>query len=160
MKTLIVYYSRSGYTRRVALALASSLQADLEEITEPRSRQGIFGYFRSAREAIKRIPSRITPTRDPSAYDLVAIGTPVWAGSLSPPVRTFLTTNRDRLSEAAFFCTMGGRGSEKVFAQMQELTRKPPRGTMAITDREIASGALSGRVETFAATIAPPVPAT
>lgn len=144
----------------MAVALAASLQADLEEITEPRGRQGIFGYLRSAREAIKRIPVRITPTRDPALYDLVVIGTPVWAASLSSPVRAYLIANRDRLGDMAFFCTMGGRGSANVFAQMQKLTRRPPRDTIAVTDREITSGVCWARLEAFAATIAPFVPTT
>ncbi len=140
MKTLIVYYSRSGLTRSVALALAHALNAVTEEITEPRSRSGFFGYLRSAREAMRKQPATITPTRDPSPYDLVLVGTPVWVGSLSSPVRAYLTANRDRLKDVAFFCTMGGRGDAVTFAQMQQLIGKAPVGQLTVTDREITSG--------------------
>lgn len=155
MKTLIVYYSRSGYTRTVAEALAKAMHADVEEITESRSRRGILGYLRSAREAIARIPATIARTKDPSPYELVIIGTPVWAGALSSPVRAYLVANRASLADVAFFCTMGGRGADQVFEQMRALTRTPPRARLAVTDRDIATGTYRSQIEAFASTLAP-----
>ncbi len=159
MKTLVVYYSRTGHTRTVAHALAAALHANVAEITEPRSRRGIIGYLRSAREAVQQIPSMIAPSKDPSPYDLVLVGSPIWAAALSSPVRAYLMGNRDRLGDIAFFCTMGGHGSDTVFAQMQALAGKPPRASLAVTDRDIASGAFRSQIEAFAVTVAPPVPA-
>ncbi|WP_430650081.1 flavodoxin family protein, partial [Bradyrhizobium liaoningense] len=75
-RILVVYYSRTGTTRKVAQSLSAALSCDSEEITEAGSRKGIFGYLRSAVEARRQIPSRIAATvRDPSLYDLVVIGT-------------------------------------------------------------------------------------
>ena len=37
-RILVVYYSRSGTTRKIAEALFSALNCDLEEIVESRSR--------------------------------------------------------------------------------------------------------------------------
>ena len=48
MRTLIVFYSRSGHTRQLAQELVTRCGADLEEIREVRSREGFFGYCRSA----------------------------------------------------------------------------------------------------------------
>jgi flavodoxin len=87
-RILVVYYSRSGSTRKIAEALSAALTCDLEEIVENKSRAGFFGYMRSLVEARQKRPSVIEPAkRDPSSYDLVVVGTPVWGWPVSSPVR-------------------------------------------------------------------------
>ena len=132
-KTLVVFYSRSGTTRRVAQALSEAFQCDLEEITEPKPRTGFLGYVRSLLEAMRKRPSTITPKKhDVSSYDLVVVGTPVWAWSLSSPVRAYLMSTASQLPEVAFFCTLGGKGNESAFAQMTAIVGKKPRAVWAI----------------------------
>jgi Flavodoxins len=149
-KTLVVFYSRSGTTRRIAQALSEALKCDLEEITEPRPRTGFLGYIRSLLEARRKLPSIITPRkRDVSSYDLVVIGTPVWAWSLSSPVRAYLTATAGQLPEVAFFCTLGARGSESTFAQMTAVAGKRPRAVCAITQHEASSPSDVERLTAF-----------
>ena len=149
-KTLVVFYSRSGTTRRIAEALSAALKCDLEEITEPRRRTGFLGYIRSLLEASRKRPSTIAPKkRDVSSYDLVVIGTPVWAWSLSSPVRAYLMATASQLPKVAFFCTLGGNGSESAFAQMTAIVGKEPRAICAITQREALSENYSDRLSTF-----------
>jgi menaquinone-dependent protoporphyrinogen IX oxidase len=137
MRTLVVYYSRTGYTRRVAESLAHRLHADLEEIAS-NARSGPFGYVRSAIEALFALQTRIrAPQHDPSDYGLVIVGSPVWFWRLSSPVRTYLSAHRRRLSRMAFFCTMGGSGSQRVFDTMTTVSGRRPVATLALTDRDI-----------------------
>jgi len=150
-RILVVYYSRTGTTRKVAELLTTALRCDSEEIVEAGSRSGMLGYVRSLIEARRQVSSRIgAVAKDPSSYDLIVVGTPVWAWSLSSPVRAFLLANRPRLPAVAFFCTLGGAGSDRAFGQMQELTGKPPIGCLAITAREVALATYQARVATFA----------
>lgn len=149
-KTLVVFYSRSGTTRRIAEALSAALKCDLEEITEPRPRTGFFGYIRSLLQASRQRPSAILPKKhEVSSYDLVVIGTPVWAWSLSSPVRAYLMATASQLPKVAFFCTLGARGSEGAFAQMTAIVGKKPRAICAITQREVLSGSYSARLSAF-----------
>jgi flavodoxin len=149
-RTLVVFYSRSGTTRRIAQALSETLECDLEEITESRPRTGFLGYIRSLLEARRKLPSVIAPKhRDVSSYDLVVIGTPVWAWSLSSPVRAYLTATASQLPEVAFFCTLGARGSESTFAQMTALVGKRPRAVCAITQRDALSASYVERLTAF-----------
>jgi menaquinone-dependent protoporphyrinogen IX oxidase len=149
-KTLVVFYSRSGTTRRIAQALSEALKCGLEEITEPRPRTGFLGYIRSLLEARRKLSSIISPRKhDVSSYDLVVIGTPVWAWSLSSPVRAYLTATAGQLPEVAFFCTLGARGSESAFAQMAAIVGKKPRAVCAITQREALSASHAERLIAF-----------
>jgi len=82
-------------------------------------------------------------------YDLVVIGTPVWAWSVSPPVRSYLAANKGRLPDVAFFCTMGSRGGERAFEEMQAIAGKAPRAGCAVTAREAASEAYRTHIAQF-----------
>lgn len=149
-KALLVYYSRTGTTRAVAAAIADALGCDIEEIGEATGRAGPFGYMRSLFEAIWRIPAPIRPVaRDPGSYDLVIIGTPVWASSVSSPVRSYLSANKAHFGETAFFCTLGGRGSDGAFAQMEALTGRPPRACCAVRASDVQSGRHGAEVSRF-----------
>ncbi|WP_155847403.1 NAD(P)H-dependent oxidoreductase [Asticcacaulis sp. AC402] len=138
IKRLVVFYSRSGTTRSMAQALAAALGCDLEEITERNPRTGFLGYMRSVLEALLKRPGSIAaPQRDVAAYDLVIVGTPVWCSSLSSPVRAYLKRTAPKLPDVAFFCCLGGMGSENTFAQMTAVTGKTPRDCWAITQGEV-----------------------
>jgi len=149
-RIFVVYYSRSGVTRNIALTLAKMLDADVEEILDRRDRVGPFGYLCSLVEAINQRPADVVPARkDASSYELVVIGTPVWAGSLASPVRAYLVANKSGLHNVAFFCSLGGRGSESAFAQMRALVGRAPVAQCKITAREAKRGEASQLLDDF-----------
>lgn len=153
-KCLVVFYSRTGTTRNVAEELARKLGCDIEEILEPTSRRGAFGYMRSILEATRRLLVPIGPaTHDPSGYDLVVIGTPIWAWSVSSPVRSYLAANAKALPRVAFFCTCGRAGDVSTFAQMQEICAKAPVATAAFTAADVLSGKFRDRLTAIAASL-------
>jgi len=134
MKTLVVYHSRSGHTRRLAERLAQRLAADLDEIVTEVPHGGPQGYMRCALESMLHLRPVLRAARhDPGAYGRVVIGGPVWVWGLSSPVRSWLMQQRHRLPQVAFFCTMGGSGAERVFAAMEEITARRPVATLALT---------------------------
>jgi menaquinone-dependent protoporphyrinogen IX oxidase len=148
-KILVVFYSRSGTTRMVAKALAADLKCDAEEIVATKNRAGFVGIMRSLIEAMRQRPAQIAATRfNPSSYDLVVIGTPVWAWSVSSPIRAYLIDNNKNFPQVAFFCTLQHRGDETTFAQMQDLAGKVPRTKVAFRTHDVIAGRLrSGLVE-------------
>lgn len=136
-KTLIVYHSRTGHTKRVAQALAQRLDADLDEIRIVQPLAGIAGYAMCAIEAIAGLAPALRPMhRNPAAYELVLVGTPVWFWSLASPVRSWLERNPLK-RRVAFFCTMGGSGAGRVFATMAELAGREPAATLALLENEL-----------------------
>ncbi|MCY6379672.1 flavodoxin family protein [Hoeflea prorocentri] len=149
-KILVVYYSLSGHTRQVAEAVAELTGADIEMLQDVKRRSGLFGYIRSAIEAVRERKPAIRPTEfDPSQYDLVVIGTPVWAGKICAPMRTYLVDTVSDFPPVAFLCCQGGNGAEKVFRQMSELCFRKPVATLVVNDRELASGAHLSRMDSF-----------
>src|SRR6478752_7099448 len=97
-KALVVFYSRTQTTKRVAERVSALAGADVEEIVDYENRLGLRGYVYSALDATFE---RSTPIHelihDPAAYDVVLIGTPVWNASVSAPVRRFLEEHGRKL---------------------------------------------------------------
>jgi flavodoxin len=148
-RTLIVFHSRSGHTKRVAQALARRLDADLDEIRIVQPLRGIAGYAMCAIEAVACLTPALRPMRrDPAAYELVVIGAPVWFWSLASPARSWLEAH-PLTRRVAFFCTMGGSGAGCVFATMAELAGRQPAATLALTDRQLEAP-LEPQLEAFA----------
>jgi len=137
-RILVVFYSRTGNTRRAARAIARATDADVEEIEDRASRRGLLGYLKSAYEALKQgQPTIVLPRRDPSAYDIVLVGSPTWASALPGPVRAYLTRFAGRLPAVAFFVTCGGSGAENVLVQMGRAAVKQPLATLILTQRDV-----------------------
>ena len=153
-KILIVYYSRTGHTEQVAKVLAEKLGADLEKIREKRSRLGFFGYWRSGREAMSgKLPAIEPVERDPAEYDLVVLGSPVWASHPSTPMSAFLAASKGKLQRVACFVTLGGSGADKTMARMAEAAGKPALATFSATEGQLKSGVWKEGMERFAEAI-------
>ena len=157
MKILIALYSRTGVTRKVAGLIGKELsksyksgQCDIEEITDKVKRDGAIGCLRCGREAtLKKIPAIDTPKNNPSNYDLVIIGTPIWAFTMASPVRAYLTSMKSKFKKVAFFCTQGGSGAERAFEHMQELCGKKPIAKLTLSTNEVMKEDCKNKVERF-----------
>jgi flavodoxin len=154
MQALVVYFSRTGHTKKVGDELAKALPGDVEEIVDTVNRAGPVGWLKSGREASGKMLANIQPVKkDAASYDIVVIGTPIWASNMSSPVRTYLTENKAKFKNVAFFCTEGSKGSEKAFAEMGEIVGKKPKATLAITMADIKGGTVGDKVKKFAGEI-------
>jgi flavodoxin len=137
----VVYYSRRGHTRQLALSIAEQCGADTEEIVDGIDRRGVLGYLRSLVEAALRLRVPIQPSqRAIRAYDTVIIGTPVWAWHLASPVRSYLCRHRGRFRRVAFFCCHRGWGAGHALQDAARLCARPATATLVLTDREVAQG--------------------
>lgn len=150
-RVLVVYFSRTGNTRRLGEAIANVHGWDVEELFDTRDRTGLLGYLRCALDGTLARLTRVGALRkDPAAYDLVVVGTPVWNAAISAAARTFLVENRARLRDVALFVTHAGRGNRRALRQMEELVGRTPVGTLAVKEREVARGGHLARAARFA----------
>ncbi|MGT2907337.1 flavodoxin [Streptococcus dentiloxodontae] len=124
MKTLILYFSKTGTTARVAQQLAGQLSADLYEIkeaqnyssadldwTNPTSRANREQEDETARPAYAGILPDIT------SYDRIIIGHPTWWGRPPRIIQTVLDDLELTGKILASFSTSGG----STYAQAQPI---------------------------------------
>jgi flavodoxin len=94
MKTLVVYYTRTGNSKFAAETIAAELGADVEEVIDLKNRQGRLAYMSCGRDATRGKETEIASTkRNPADYDLIVIAQPVWAWSPTPAIRTYVNKN-------------------------------------------------------------------
>jgi flavodoxin len=152
---LVVYYSLTGHTRQVARQIASASGADIDPIVDVAGRQyKPWDMFWLGMRAIFQRPEPIQePIFDPRDYDLVILGTPVWAGRMAPPVMTYLKQHLGQLKQVALFCTEGGANGERALRQIAELTGLEPKAQLIVTEAELKTGAVQDEVKTFVAAL-------
>ena len=101
-KTLVVYYSASGNTERVAKDIAEAAGADRFEIvpTEVYTSDDLDWTNPDSRvsrehddESLRDVPLTTTEVPDWDSYDTVFIGYPIWWGIAAWPVDTFVKSN-------------------------------------------------------------------
>jgi len=106
VKSLIVYYSRTGNAKFVAEKIAGIFGSDIEEIIDLKSREGKMGWMSAGRDASTGRSTKIAPTtKNPHDYDVLIIGTPVWAWNPSAAIRTYLNNNDLTGKKVALFFT-------------------------------------------------------
>ena len=150
MKTLVAVYSRTGNTLSVAKKIAKELDANLEIIRDKINRKGILGFLRSGYESVrKKIPPIVEPKYNPKDFDLVIIGTPIWAGSMSSPVRAYILRFRGHFKKVAFFATSAGGGHDKALNEMAELAEAKPLAKIDISLRQLKRDNGEEAIKTF-----------
>lgn len=106
MKTLMVFYSLDGNTKFIADAIAGKLGADVMEIKTQKTypTEGFMKYFTGGKSVILgECPKLINESMDFGNYGNIIIGTPIWAGSYSAPINTFLKQNKIENKKIALF---------------------------------------------------------
>ncbi|MBN1621031.1 MAG: hypothetical protein JW871_00380 [Endomicrobiales bacterium] len=137
-KTLVVYYSRTGNTRRVAGDIAKELNADIEEIVDKKDRGGAKGYVVAGKDAATEKTTDIGKMeKNPADYELVIIGTPIWCWKMTPAVRTYIEKYKEDFKEVAFFTTSGGMKPDKIAKSMEELAGKKGLGFFGVFEKDL-----------------------
>lgn len=128
MKSIIVYYSYSGNTKKVAHALAEYLKDKGEaELISLQALDESNSFFGQGNRAFRRIKARIEPTKfDLSVYDLICLGSPVWAFGPAPAMNTYLAEcSGIEGKDIILFTTYGsGAGNQRCLNFMRDILSK------------------------------------
>jgi flavodoxin len=150
MKTLVVFYSRTGITRKVAESIRENLKCDLEALVDLKDRKGPIGFVVSCKDGFMKKPTDIKQAqKDPKDYDLVILGTPVWAGTMSCATRTYIQQNKDKFKSIAFFCTAGGGSMDSTFNHMERESGKAPLAMLGLKASQVKKGKFMDEVSQF-----------
>jgi len=114
MKTAVIYYSLDGNCSFVAEEIKNNLNADIIQlhVKSEKKRLGLFKFFWCCGLMFSHNSPPLKPyTFNPSSYDLIILGAPVWASSPASPIKTFIT-NIDLTGKkiALYVCHAGGKG--------------------------------------------------
>ena len=140
---LVVHYSVSGNTERVAEDLATRLDAEREKIGDLRNRRGPLGQLRAVLDSILERPAELAALgKDPRDYRLTIIGTPIWAGKITPAVRAYLRRHRGRFNDVAFFITSGSTPAETVIPAMEQLAGRQAVAFAGFNSVDLKTGVL------------------
>jgi len=122
MKILIIFYSFSGNTKLIAENIAKTIGADFLELKQKKEikSKGFMKYIWAGKAALMKTKPELFPLdKDIQKYDVLFIGTPVWAWTYSPPLNTLFSTCNISGKKIALFCCHGG-GKGKIFDKMKE----------------------------------------
>ncbi len=151
MKTLIVYYSRTGTTRRLASALADALHADVTEIKCDRYGSGALRYLRAGYDSVRgNLPPIDIPETRYADYDLVLLGAPIWTSYPALPLRALLAGKPRLPSRVGLFLTYGGHSAAApAQAMVDALLPQPVAAVLAVKADHVVGAELAARIADF-----------
>jgi flavodoxin len=115
MKSLVVYYTRTGTAKFVAETVAAELGSEIEQVVDLKKREGKLGWLTAGRDATSENLTKIAaPKQSPKDFDLVVLGQPVWAWRPTPAIRTYVKQKDFSGKKVALFFTSGGDPKQAV----------------------------------------------
>lgn len=130
-KSLVLYYSQTGATEKVALELQKMLGADIEAIELENPYTGTYP------ETIERVGKeretgnypKLNPLKaDLSKYETVFLGYPIWFGTHALPISSLVRDHDFEGKKIVAFCTFGSGGLEP---SVQDLKKALPKAEVA-----------------------------
>lgn len=141
MKILVAYYSRSGHNQRLAGEIAKALNADIEEIIDLKSREGIVGWIMGGRDSMTRQLTKIKKTtKNPAEYDLTILVSPLWVGTAAPALREYVVENKEKFRKIAVASVSADGRPQAVITDVEELSGQKIVSAFHISDAEFKSG--------------------
>lgn len=123
-KVLVAYFTLSGNTEKVAKNIQKAVDGDLYkiELLKPYPKE----YKKQTELAKQELKDNVFPAikegpANIDDYDVVFIGSPVWWGTISTPVRTFLNSGNLKGKVVIPFVTHGGGGADNSFSDTKKL---------------------------------------
>ena len=124
MKSVVIYYSYSGNMEEAANRASELTDADLIRITtkeEPKGK-GFKAMLKGGHQALKGFKPIINVDGlDLSQYDTVILGTPVWAGTFAPAMRTFLENYPFTNKKVFLMATSASGNAKKMIKNLETI---------------------------------------
>lgn len=122
MKSLVVYYSFEGDTKFIGDAIAKELGSDILELKlekEVDNKDYMKKYLGEKQVLMKTTPLLKPFDKDPTEYDILIIGTPIWSGTYAPALRTFFKSIKINDKQIAlYYCFTVKRG--RIFRHLKK----------------------------------------
>lgn len=102
-KRAVVFFSREGYTKKLAYEKADASGAKIIEIKTPERTKGFSGFMWCGRFGMHRAGMPIEQTGEEfSLYDEVTICAPIWVFSVCSPIREFCKRESGKIKKVNY----------------------------------------------------------
>lgn len=123
-KSVVVYYSQNGATKKLAEIFTKAKNADAVELklvtAYPSTYDSTIAAVKAERDS-KQWPALENAKVDLAKYDTVYLGYPIMFGTFTPPIYTFLDSNDLSGKVVVPFCTYGSGGRKASAAELKTL---------------------------------------
>jgi flavodoxin len=123
MKAIVVYFSLEGNSKYIADKVAEFMGADtlrLQPLKDyPKGNVSKFVWGGKS-VVFGEKPKLAAYDFSAADYDVIIIGTPVWAGSFTPPIKTFIRDNDLSKKKIALYACHAGGGAEECFKKLKQ----------------------------------------
>ena len=123
MKTIVVYYSLEGNSKYVADEIAKKLGADTLRLESKKAYPTgtMSKYFWGGKDVVMGETPELLPYQfHKKDYDVIILGTPVWAGRYAPPIKTFLKENDLKDKKIGLFACSASGNAEKCLQAIKQ----------------------------------------
>ena len=127
MSRIVIYYSKTGNTKRIAEEYAGKNNTEIYGIVDLVKRNGLWGYMKSKFQArIKKRTPIEKPYIDICEYSRIILCMPVWEGTIPSPMRTFLTDYGDKINKIEYIILHSNKRTDykEIFFEIDKLIRK------------------------------------
>ena len=122
MKTLVVYYSKTGTTKIVAQKIIAEKNCDFVELQ----------YDEKAKA--------VSSTRNPADYERVILLAPVWAFALAEPLKKYLAEHGSEIKSYDLIVTCGGWGLRGCVKNCLAAIGKPSENALIFRSKQVKRG--------------------
>jgi flavodoxin len=123
-KSVVVYYSQNGATKKLADIFAKAKNADAVELklitAYPSTYDSTIAAVKAQRDS-RQWPVLENAKPELAKYDTVYLGYPIMFGTFAPPIYTFLDSNDLGGKVVVPFCTYGSGGRKASAAELKTL---------------------------------------
>lgn len=123
-KTAVVYFSLEGNTQILAEVIAEVTRADVFVVQAKQTyhTKGFKKFFWGGKSVVfNELPELESLAFQAEQYERIFIGTPIWVGTMAPPIKSFCHQYPFSGKEVQLFCTHGGGKYVKFVQEIQKL---------------------------------------
>lgn len=138
MKTVILYYTFGGSTKREAERMSIERNAPLSQVKEAHNRSFLAAFVPGGLMARERKSVTIKPLDiDLKDYDRIIIGCPIWAGYPAPAFNAIVEQLPTGKEVELFLCSGGGSSQDSEEGTKTLIEKK---GCKVISYRNVKTG--------------------
>ena len=121
MSVLVMYFTRTGNSKRIAEKIKSQINCDVVEIKDDKNWNGILGFIRGGFYCSfwKQTNPIINPDIDIAKYSRIVFISPVWASNVAPAVYSFIMNQKERLNDLTIILSNDGSEIEPAFKKIE-----------------------------------------